>query len=72
LNLASQRFQKREGRPPRNGRELIQEAGLRSVPVDPTGVPFVMDATGRINISKNSTLWPLPTESPVVKPPAAK
>ena len=63
LNLASQRFAQREGRPPRTGRELVDAAGLASVPVDPTGVPYLMDpATGRIGISKKSTLWPLPAD----------
>lgn len=71
LNLASQRFQQREGRPPRSARELLQETRLRSIPVDPTGVPFFMDPAGRIDVSKSSTLWPLPRE-PVMKPPAPK
>ena len=71
LNLASQRFQKREGRPPRTARELLQETGLRSLPVDPTGVAFFMDPAGRIDVSKSSTLWPLPWE-PGITPPGAK
>lgn len=72
LNAASQRFAKREGRPPRTGRELIHEAGLPSVPADPTGVPFVMNATGGVDLSKQSQLWPLPSEPRVVQPPAPK
>ena len=71
LNQASQRFQARVGRPPRTARELIQEAGLRNIPVDPSGVPFFMDGNGRIDVAKTSTLWPLPAE-PALKPPAAK
>ncbi|MDO8680611.1 MAG: tetratricopeptide repeat protein [Acidobacteriota bacterium] len=71
LNLVSQRFTRREGRPP-TGRELILEAGLRGAPLDPTGVPYVTDpATGRVTVSKKSVLWPLPTE-PAVQPPAPK
>lgn len=71
LNLVSQRFAEREGRPP-TGRELMLAAGLRGVPLDPTGVPYVMDtATGRIELSETSMLWPLPAE-PADQPPVPK
>jgi len=71
LNLVSQRFAEREGRPP-TGPELILAAGLRGVPLDPTGVPYEMNtATGRIELSKTSTLWPLPAE-PAGQPPVPK
>ena len=71
LNLVSQRFAEREGRPP-TGPELILAAQLRGVPLDPTGVPYEMNAaTGRIEVSKTSTLWPLPAE-PAGQPPGPK
>ena len=64
LTVAMQRFKDREGRMPRSWQELATAERLRGVPVDPTGVPFVVNpATGRIDVSQQSTLWPLPTES---------
>lgn len=69
LNRASRRFTAREGQPPRSWRELIAGERLRGVPVDPAGVPFVLDpATGRIDISPQSQLWPLPTAKPMPQP----
>jgi hypothetical protein len=73
LNNASQRFAAREGRSPRTWRELMIGERLRGVPLDPTGEPFVLDSTtGRIDVSRQSPLWPLPHDQPVAQPPAAK
>ena len=65
INRALGRFTTREGRPPRSWQELIVAERLRGLPLDPTGVPYVMDpATGQITVSRQSQLWPLPTEKP--------
>lgn len=73
LNRASRRFAAREGRPPQTWRELVTGEGLRGIPLDPAGVPYVLDAaTGRIDVSRESQLWPLPTDTPALQPPPAK
>lgn len=68
LTASLQRFKDREGHMPRTWQELVAAERLSAIPVDPAGVPFVVDpATGKIDVSKQSPLWPLPTE-PVVGP----
>ena len=63
LSASLQRFKDREGRMPRTWQELLTSERLPRIPVDPAGVPFVVDGvTGRIDVSKQSPLWPLPTE----------
>jgi hypothetical protein len=48
-------------RPPADWREFAAATGIRGVPVDPTGVPFVLDErTGTVDIDPKSSLWPLP------------
>lgn len=69
LNRLSQRFTAREGRPPQSAQDLIRGERLRGIPTDPTGTPFVLDPkTGRIDLSRKSTLWPLPTNQPGTQP----
>jgi len=69
LNRRLERFTNREGRPPRDWREFATSEGLRGVPADPTGVPYVLNPeTGRIEIARNSQLWPLPTDLPGLPP----
>jgi hypothetical protein len=64
LTIALQRFTTREGRMPKSWQELVAAERLPGVPLDPTGVPYVVNpASGRIDVSRQSTLWPLPTES---------
>jgi len=61
LNEISRRFTDRVGRTPRDWRELIAAERLRGLPLDATGVPYALDpATGRIDVSRQSTLHPLP------------
>ncbi len=61
LNRIVQRFTNRAGRPPRDWGELIAGERLRGLPLDATGVPYALDpATGHIDVSRQSTLWPLP------------
>jgi len=65
LNLISQRFTSRTGRAPRDWRELIAGERMRGLPLDATGVPYALDpATGRIDVARESTLWPLPWPQP--------
>jgi tetratricopeptide (TPR) repeat protein len=62
LNRLVGLFTAREHRPPREWRELERE-GVRSTPIDPTGVPYRLDpATGKVDIERHSRLWPLPWE----------
>ncbi len=43
--------------------QLLQAGLLSGVPIDPTGVPYVIDINaGRVDLDRRSTLWPLPTE----------
>ncbi len=59
-----QRFMEQMHRAPRSWSELAQAERLTRPPVDPTGVAFMIDASGRIDLSRQSPLWPLPTDSP--------
>jgi tetratricopeptide (TPR) repeat protein len=55
------RFKAEAGRPPQNWAELITTRLLPGVPLDPAGIPFVLDeTTGTINVAEQSPLWPLP------------
>jgi hypothetical protein len=64
LTPVLQRFINREHRLPASWSELAAAEHLSKVPADPTGVPFVFDPrVGYIDVSRQSTLWPLPTES---------
>lgn len=72
LNAASSRFAARMGRPAKNWQELIAGERLRGVPLDPTGVPYELDpATGSIDVSRKSQLWPLPVDRPTPQSPSA-
>lgn len=69
LARAIQQFATRTGRQPRSWQELAAAEHLSpQALVDPTGVPFVVNpATGRIELSEQSKLWPLPSE-PAARP----
>jgi tetratricopeptide (TPR) repeat protein len=55
-----ERFEQQTGRVPESWGDLVSARLLRGVPLDPTGVPFVLDpATGRIDVAQGSRLWPL-------------
>jgi len=69
LTPVLRRFIDREHRLPASWQELAAAEHLPRVPVDPTGVPFVFDAkAGRIDVSRQSALSPLPV-SPSTPPP---
>ena len=43
---------------------LVRRGVLRRIPIDPTGVPFVIDpASGSISVSQHSELYPMPRAS---------
>jgi hypothetical protein len=54
-----------DGRRPSDWQDLIARRLVRGVPMDPAGVPFVLDpATGRVHVARESPLWPMPEETP--------
>jgi hypothetical protein len=62
LSEASRRFASRAGRFAASWQELERAGLVRGEPVDPTGVPYVLDPrTGGVSLSTGSTLNPLPT-----------
>lgn len=61
LNEIVWRYKARVGRFPSSWQELLAARVLRRVPVDPRGVPYVLDAANEnVALSRNSALWPLP------------
>lgn len=70
LNRIAARFAARAGRPPASWRELVTAERLRGIPLDPAGTPYVLDPrTGRIDLDRQSPIWPLPTNMPHQGPP---
>lgn len=60
---ALQRFAQQAGREARSWQELIAAGVIPGVPLDPSGLPYVLDAdTSEIGVDRSSPLWPLPTE----------
>lgn len=41
---------------------IVRARVLPGIPVDPTGTPYEIDAQGRVQLSKRSSLFPLPLE----------
>ena len=52
----------RVGEPVTSWRMLGSLGAIREVPPDPSGVPYVLLPTGRVTVSEQSTLFPLPLE----------
>jgi tetratricopeptide (TPR) repeat protein len=69
-------FRNRTGKPPESWEQLIRAGLLASTPVDPSGEPYTLNfATGEVDISGRSRLYPLPTEpaaAPELDAPAGK
>lgn len=64
LSAIVARFSERAGRPPQSWQELVASGVLQGIPLDPSGDPYELDsATGRVGVSRSSTLWPLPTDT---------
>jgi hypothetical protein len=53
---------KRDGAPPAGWTPLLGGHPLSGVPVDPAGTPYEIDASGRVRLSMNSPLFPIPQE----------
>jgi len=53
--------------------DLLVRAGVfRGVPLDPTGVPYVLDPVrGTVTVSPGSDLFPMPVEPPAAGPPVS-
>jgi hypothetical protein len=56
------RFAARTGATPEGWPPLISAGVLPGVPVDPRGVPYELSASGRVGLSRQSPLFPLPVE----------
>ena len=64
LNDVLERFQARTGSRLASWAPLVSQGWLRGVPVDPEGVPYIVDpGTGRATLSRKSRYFPLPTDS---------
>jgi hypothetical protein len=56
-------FERRSGQSVVSWQPLVRAGWLRGVPLDPAGVPFVIDAATRhVTVSKDSKMYPLPNE----------
>jgi len=65
LSAAAEKYATREGRVAQSWQVLGPALGLRGVPLDPAGVPLVINpTTGRIGLAADSPLVPLPDEPP--------
>ena len=68
LTKSIEGFVATHGRPPKDWREIVILQRWRGLPVDPTGTLFTLDpTTGKVDISPNSKLWPLPDGSPAAR-----
>ena len=64
LIAAARRFYELESRPPASWQELVDAKMLSGTPLDPTARPYVIDSVnGTINVSEDSSLFPLPGET---------
>ena len=64
LSELTQRFLLARGRFPDSWSELVEAGFLAEVPEDPTGRVYVLDlVNGTLNVSSESELFPLPSES---------
>jgi tetratricopeptide (TPR) repeat protein len=64
LIAAARRFYELESRPPASWQELVDAKMLSGIPLDPTARPYVIDSVnGTINVSDDSSLFPLPGET---------
>jgi hypothetical protein len=63
LNPLLDRYERETGERTRTWAPLRRRGWLTAEPVDPTGVPYVIDDAGRATVSQSSVLHPLPTET---------
>jgi tetratricopeptide (TPR) repeat protein len=57
-------YQREHPGEPVTWQKLVAARLVPSVPVDSSGVPFVIDATGRVTVARESSLFPLPGQKP--------
>jgi hypothetical protein len=62
LNATLTAFASRTGERPTDWRALVRVGVVPGVPVDPTRMPYLLDAEGHVVLSPRSTLYPLPDE----------
>jgi hypothetical protein len=63
LRRAVAEFQRRTGHLPEEWKQLVAAGLLPAEPIDPSGTAYTLNfATGAVNVSGYSTLYPLPTE----------
>jgi len=55
-------YTKREGEPPADWQTLVRARIFRGIPIDPMGVPYMLDSDGRVHVSYSSPLYPMPEE----------
>jgi hypothetical protein len=69
LNARAEQYAARQGHVAESWQVLGPAIGLGSVPLDPAGVPLVINpATGRVALAADSPLLPLPDEPPPAPP----
>ncbi len=63
LRRAVAEFRRRTGRLPEEWKQLVSAGLLPAEPIDPSGTAYTLNfATGAVNVSGYSALYPLPTE----------
>jgi len=60
LQKAVDRFAAAVGSPPADWVALVGARILPGIPQDPSGTPYEIDSSGRVQLSRRSTLFPLP------------
>lgn len=68
LQALIRRFSGQTGRTPSTWHDLIAAGWLPGVPLDPAGTPFVLLKEGKVTVSQQSRLNPLPVEPPALDP----
>ena len=64
LQRVTAEYQRRHGQPPADWQAVIRSGLIPGMPIDPSGVPYVLNATwGTVTLSHESPLWPLPVET---------
>jgi hypothetical protein len=68
LEALIRRYAGQTGRLPASWSDLIAAGWLRGIPLDPAGTPFVLLKDGKVTVSQQSRLNPLPVEPPSIGP----
>lgn len=58
-------YTERFGHAPGRWEDMVRAGLLPGIPVDPTGVRYVLDASGGVDVDPTSRLWPLTMEFPL-------